>query len=425
MSTGPDQRRSESTGSDGITRGSYSYLDDSGVQRTIEYVAGPGIGYRIISNQIGPGSHVPVPQPPFNPANPTFLSSPGSTLSPVNSPERPGTAYQPGNSNNFPGNSNNLNQGDDGEEFTPPPPSGTGGSSFYDPAYRDIEGLKPPTVYNPYEGAYKSYFGTISSTPNTFIPPPSVTFLPPKPFISNNDENFNNLSNSPTDGFSHPDTFSPLPSPSPTYPPPPPLNAFSGPTFAPPFGWNYGPKYPAQVVNVDLYLPGRAPSPSDALRRDTTGGFRNVQLPPVPSSQVLPSPVPPYREYNEVLRYAAQTNAIQSNDPEINPDRYAARVQEIPKLHVQATPVPKRYAGNAVPEQSLHRTGTNDGNRLSGSVTNCERYNNEFNCSVRKQRGGDTSQPFNQKKRNIVVEKRKQQEQAQKSQQVIETKDKS
>lgn len=62
ISSGPDQRRSESTGADGITRGSYSYLDDKGVQRTVEYIAGAGIGYRVVKTVTGPGSHL-VPRP--------------------------------------------------------------------------------------------------------------------------------------------------------------------------------------------------------------------------------------------------------------------------------------------------------------------------------------------------------------------------
>lgn len=62
ISSGPDQRRSESTGADGITRGSYSYLDDKGVQRTVEYIAGAGIGYRVVKTTTGPGSHL-IPRP--------------------------------------------------------------------------------------------------------------------------------------------------------------------------------------------------------------------------------------------------------------------------------------------------------------------------------------------------------------------------
>lgn len=62
ITSGPDQRRSESTGPDGITRGSYSYLDDKGIQRTIQYIAGPGIGYRVVQSTTGPGTHL-IPRP--------------------------------------------------------------------------------------------------------------------------------------------------------------------------------------------------------------------------------------------------------------------------------------------------------------------------------------------------------------------------
>lgn len=113
ISAGPDQRRSESTGPDGITRGAFSYLDDKGmqqtqnlysnlvcklaeqdlqnisyllhisstitnqtkligflqtiffykgVQRSIQYIAGANIGYRIIQDTTGPGTHL-LPRP--------------------------------------------------------------------------------------------------------------------------------------------------------------------------------------------------------------------------------------------------------------------------------------------------------------------------------------------------------------------------
>jgi hypothetical protein len=58
LTSSPDQRRAETTGPDGVTRGSYSYLDDKGVQRTVQYIAGAGIGYRVVSSTIGPGTHV-------------------------------------------------------------------------------------------------------------------------------------------------------------------------------------------------------------------------------------------------------------------------------------------------------------------------------------------------------------------------------
>lgn len=50
------------TGPDGVTRGAYSYLDDKGVQRTTQYIAGAGIGYRVVQATTGPGTHL-LPRP--------------------------------------------------------------------------------------------------------------------------------------------------------------------------------------------------------------------------------------------------------------------------------------------------------------------------------------------------------------------------
>lgn len=50
------------TGPDGVTRGAFSYLDDKGVQRSIQYIAGAGIGYRVVQDTTGPGSHL-LPRP--------------------------------------------------------------------------------------------------------------------------------------------------------------------------------------------------------------------------------------------------------------------------------------------------------------------------------------------------------------------------
>ncbi|CAF4901529.1 unnamed protein product [Pieris macdunnoughi] len=54
ISAGPDQRRTETSDSRGNVRGSYTFLDDKGVQRTVHYIAGPGIGYRIVKNSNDP-----------------------------------------------------------------------------------------------------------------------------------------------------------------------------------------------------------------------------------------------------------------------------------------------------------------------------------------------------------------------------------
>lgn len=50
------------TGPDGITRGSFSYLDDKGTQRSTQYIAGPKIGYRVVQDVTGPQTHL-LPRP--------------------------------------------------------------------------------------------------------------------------------------------------------------------------------------------------------------------------------------------------------------------------------------------------------------------------------------------------------------------------
>ncbi|XP_072940588.1 uncharacterized protein Cpr73D [Epargyreus clarus] len=87
ISAGPDQRRSESSDSHGNVRGSYTFLDDKGVQRTVHYIAGPGIGYRIVKNSNDPFI------PPYFPTipsayDPTFVNA-GSSGS------APGPSYAP------------------------------------------------------------------------------------------------------------------------------------------------------------------------------------------------------------------------------------------------------------------------------------------------------------------------------------------
>lgn len=40
VSSGPDQRRTEVSDATGHVRGSYTYLDDKGVQHAVHYIAG-------------------------------------------------------------------------------------------------------------------------------------------------------------------------------------------------------------------------------------------------------------------------------------------------------------------------------------------------------------------------------------------------
>lgn len=49
-----DQRRSEVKDAVGNTRGSYTYIDKDGSQRTVQYIAGPNIGYKIVNEGARP-----------------------------------------------------------------------------------------------------------------------------------------------------------------------------------------------------------------------------------------------------------------------------------------------------------------------------------------------------------------------------------
>lgn len=57
VSAGPDQRRTEVSDATGHVRGSYTYLDDKGVQHSVHYIAGPETGYRVLKHVKGP--HLP------------------------------------------------------------------------------------------------------------------------------------------------------------------------------------------------------------------------------------------------------------------------------------------------------------------------------------------------------------------------------
>lgn len=57
VSAGPDQRRTEVSDASGHVRGSYTYLDDKGVQHSVHYIAGPETGYRVLKHVKGP--HLP------------------------------------------------------------------------------------------------------------------------------------------------------------------------------------------------------------------------------------------------------------------------------------------------------------------------------------------------------------------------------
>lgn len=213
LAAGPDQRRAETTGPDGLTRGSYTYLDDQGLQRSVEYIAGPGIGYRVVSSNVGPSIVPPtiptfsIPTPPIStiwpsasPFEPNLIpSSPTSTI--AHPPTTSSTGYI---------------------DFTSPeiPASSSGGLD-----YNDIEGLKPPpSQYNPYDGAY-------------------VT-------------------------FQHYGDYKPLS----THP-----TIVNTQHFPPHYKPSWNGKVKGRVINIDIHPVSRAPSPGDQLRRETHGDITKCQ----------------------------------------------------------------------------------------------------------------------------------------------------
>ena len=80
VAAGPDQRRIEQSDAIGNVRGSYTYVDDKGQQRTVEYIAGPGIGYRIVKK--GTGVSFPAAPPFIGPQSPGPLPPFPTTLRP-------------------------------------------------------------------------------------------------------------------------------------------------------------------------------------------------------------------------------------------------------------------------------------------------------------------------------------------------------
>lgn len=96
--SGPDQRRSEVSDSSGRVQGSYTYLDDKGVQRTVQYVAGPEIGYRVVNNAAAGGASglaiPPLLSPGGNVVVPSIVPPPSLLISSPSTPLLPSSAFE-------------------------------------------------------------------------------------------------------------------------------------------------------------------------------------------------------------------------------------------------------------------------------------------------------------------------------------------
>lgn len=251
IASGPDQRRSESIGPDGITRGSYSYLDDKGVQRTVQYIAGAGIGYRVVQTTTGAGTHnlLRPAAPQFGVFSQQSNDLPAESLYFDDTPNR-----------GFPKDSGRSPDGDDVGEKTPPILRDVKKQTYDE---NDVSGFpvrKRPTTTrkDPWSGSRRPINSYDRTDPNEIIP----DIVRPQ--------------------GRYPPTPTP-PSPPQTHRRPPTRhNADFRPTAPPPTSY---PEYfgvnsldfdkaniRAHVQNIDLLPSPRYPSPGDALKWDLISG---------------------------------------------------------------------------------------------------------------------------------------------------------
>ncbi|KAL5289462.1 hypothetical protein ACFFRR_009527 [Megaselia abdita] len=146
IATGADHRRQEKLGPDGLVHGSYSFLDDNSVQHTVEYVAGAGIGFKVLSNTVG--------HKILNPTGSSGAPMVSSVTSALNSggyqsgglPSSSGGL--PSSSGGFPSGPGGISSNSGGFPSSTISPTYLPTSSFSPipsiPGYSDISTLKPP-----------------------------------------------------------------------------------------------------------------------------------------------------------------------------------------------------------------------------------------------------------------------------------------
>jgi len=138
-SAGPDQRRTEVSDATGHVKGSYTYIDDKGVQRTIQYIAGPNIGYKVISSKTS--DRYPVYPYPFVPSINSFKDddlfdfnseSTGSSVKPQSGVSDSGGSGGKGNNEKHPNfsfeGSGDYDSSTEGSKGKKPPGSGSSGA---------------------------------------------------------------------------------------------------------------------------------------------------------------------------------------------------------------------------------------------------------------------------------------------------------
>lgn len=160
VSAGPDQRRTETSDSTGHVRGSYTYLDDKGVQHSVHYIAGPETGYRVLKTVKGP--HLPTVFPFNHPGivPPDFYDYNDKDVfdTAATGHARPNRPTKP-KPESTAENDNGIEK--DGDDFGKIPKPG--GSKPYD--YRDDKPYKPTSGENNsgYETDFDDLFGDIGN----------------------------------------------------------------------------------------------------------------------------------------------------------------------------------------------------------------------------------------------------------------------
>lgn len=184
VSAGPDQRRTESSDATGHVRGSYTFIDDKGVQHSVHYIAGPETGYRVLKNVKAP--HFPswYPLEPSRPSRPVLPSLPSGTpgrpsFGPPVAPDFGGDDYGDGDKNIediFGGPQEQLSTAASGHAKPPKPALGSGEKEER-PFDNDFGGSFDDTVGGRPTSTIRPLFGGGSTPSPPFGGPSKPTFL--------------------------------------------------------------------------------------------------------------------------------------------------------------------------------------------------------------------------------------------------------
>lgn len=176
--TGPDQKRIEVSDSIGRVRGSYTYIDDKGVQRTVQYVAGPNIGYKVIRKGSGPVYSTVYPFPITNflvPPLPPESSLPESSTS--STPETTNDLFEPQSHNlgiNVPALDDNRPLDDTNDFLNPTKKPSTSTTTYHISTERTNHWNSPHTTLKPPKPHSSDFFKGLNANRPSENPQSSV-----------------------------------------------------------------------------------------------------------------------------------------------------------------------------------------------------------------------------------------------------------